>query len=1359
MASGGEREGEEMMTREKRPWSPESPSRSQDGRHHANLTSGIAQNTTYIDEFSSKRPRLAAMTPNRSIAAQAATSLRRARPQLQDLPAEILQHIFSFVDPVSLGRLIRVNRSFRSLLDPTVPLPQPSGQAKRLRLRSQNLIWTISRNTYIQGFPRPVDGMTELDTWRLALSQVCQYCGAKVRGQDLSPPEPSPWRCGPGLEGVCPIWPFHEIDLLVSSSSALSPGLPFAIFTADLHYVPSIFLRNTSPPLGVQLTKFFFKPQLEELERERDDIQGFGTAVLEEWYKGLEARGREQNAIAARFELWAVQGGFRKPFAVARRGLSKIELPGGMSVDQEESAFQRQHVRQDKFSSLFAGDRPGSASKGDGILHGILSADLRAVNVGPSEAWHGDAHSSVDIEITPTADPVRHIPRQRVERSLKEAEQAKAERRKEIERRCMALNPPIMPSTLNYMDAFKAAIMISQPLNKRAWETLKPRLLAQRLEAEHKEMVPFGARLEEHHDSQANKRLESELKVASRDKIRKYAQEFIHQTWSDGRGVTKATASKFAAEVLCHVRQRFAEVIAREDRMLAMKGTAFPQDAESQACRILRLEDMKWAFEEFVKPHTERFGKDIFLCRVCDTNQKLFSFEAVIQHYAAKHTSALSNGNTVVYWKALWPVDPPFDPSPNIPWVQEGLHIGGQNTTPSSHGLPTYPDAAAYRAQEEDVAAGAHEFWQRLHGIWDLPDPVRLYVVIQHISSRFLKKFHHELSFSLFREAVTRHPELHFLRELSLRCKICFEAVTAVPESVTAHDAGRYSLPELLTHFQLAHFDSDEARRQTQTSLRLDWKREMIALPSRAAIQALRHSPGINQNKLQVISEAFPDYFPASMPYVGALLPLLDPTRPSLVSEDSFFSKHNEPVKGRGAIRKFGAGSHVTSSEGSAIAAEDEYDPHRPALIFRQPYPPDPRHGIKFIPRGDERPRVLSSYYQEPPASREYYYREVDRGSSWDVHSRDGPLSGGSMVYSHDEESSRFSYVEPYNRNSDTTLDGVVVGRPGSRDVGRWPAPLGADTGSPRARPVSKIRADSDDLESRAAAEFLDSFNAVAIDYSAGPDVHVPAARPRRNEQTRSDLAHLQPTVLYSQDARHPFRPGSRVSEHRSPPYQGHIQSLPMRQGGRDTADDDHYRSHSATRSGLLGQEPLRTPQVTMVAGGEHRSILPERPERSQVERTTNVMRDREVTANPRYEPRYYPVESDFLLDGRRYEMVGDIPAETYARPLDTTTREYEQHRNLQGQGYGREVEERYWYQEPSHADYLRRGPRYYVDARHEHMPQAPLETDDEFAGYDDRYAIEDRQVPRRRIRATAADDHPELTYDPFAQPRPYAPR
>ncbi|KAL2436808.1 hypothetical protein ABEF94_014733 [Exophiala dermatitidis] len=1178
--------------------------------------------------------------------------------------------------------------------------------------------------------------MSELDTWRLALSRVCQYCGVKARGQDLSPPEPSPWR-----------------------SSALSPGLPFAIFTADLHYVPSTFVRNTSPPPGVLLTKFFFKPQLEELEREREDLQGFGTAVLEEWYKGLEARGREQNAIAARFELWAVQGGFRKPFAVARRSLSKIELPGRMSVDQEESSFQGQHVRPENFSSLFPGDRPGSASKGDGILHGIPSADLRAVNVGASEAWHGDAHSPLDIEITPTAEPVRHIPRQRVERSLKEAEQAKAERRKEIERRCMALNPPIMPSTLNYMDAFKAAIMISQPLNERAWETLRPRLLAQRLEAEHKEMVPFGARLEEHHDAQANKGLESELKVASRDKIRKYAQEFIHQTWSDGRGVTKATASKFAAEVLCHVRQRFAEVIAREDRILAMKGTAFPQDAESQACRILRLEDMKWAFEEFVKPHTERFGKDMFLCRVCDTNQKLFSFEAVIQHYAAKHTSALSNGNTVVYWKALWPVDPPFDPSPNIPWVQEGLHIGGQNTTPSSHGLPTYPDAAAYRAQEDEVAACAHEFWQRLHGIWDLPDPVRLYVVIQHISSRFLKKFHHELSLSLFREAVTRHPELHFLQEFSLRCKICFEAVTAVPKSVTAHDAGRYSLPELLTHFQLAHFDSDEARRQTQTSLRLDWKRNMIALPSRAAIQALRHSPGINQNKLQVISEAFPDYFPASMP-VGALLPLLDPTHPSLVSEDSFFSKHNEPVKGRGAIRKFGAGSHVTSSEGSAIAAEDEYDPHRPAPMFRQPYPPDPRHGIKFIPRGVERPRVLSSYYQEPPASREYYYREVDRGSSWDVHSRDGPLSGGSMVYSHDEESSRFSYVEPYNRNSDTTLDGVVVGRPGSRDVGRWPAPLDADTGSPRARPVSKVRGGSDDLESRAAAEFLDSFNPLAIDYSAGLDVHVPAVRPRLNVQTRSDLTHLQPTVLYSQDTRYPFRPGSRVSEHRSPPYQGHIPSLPMRQGGRGTADDDHYRSHSATRSGLLGQEPLRTPQVTMVAGGEHRSILPERPQRNQVERTTNAMRDREVTsANPRYETRYYPVERDILLDGRRYEVADDGPAETYTRPLDTATRENEQHRNLQRQRYGREVEERCWYQEPSHADYLRRSPRSYVDARHEHMPQRPLETNDESAGYDDRYAIEDRHVLGQRIRATAADDHPELTYDPFAQSRPYAPR
>jgi hypothetical protein len=80
-----------------------------------------------------------------------------------------------------------------------------------------------------------------------------------------------------------------------------------------------------------------------------------------------------------------------------------------------------------------------------------------------------------------------HIPQPRIERSIRDVNQMKADRRAEIERRCSQLDPPIMPSTLLYMESFAAAIQIPMALNEGAWEVLKPRLLAQREAAEKRE--------------------------------------------------------------------------------------------------------------------------------------------------------------------------------------------------------------------------------------------------------------------------------------------------------------------------------------------------------------------------------------------------------------------------------------------------------------------------------------------------------------------------------------------------------------------------------------------------------------------------------------------------------------------------------------------------------------------------------------------------------------------------------------------------------------------------------------------------------------------------------------------------------
>ena len=90
--------------------------------------------------------------------------------------------------------------------------------------------------------------------------------------------------------------------MLLSSKSVLLQGLPFALFTPSLNYVTSVTLRQTQPPPRLQLTKYYFRPQIEELDQKQTEFRAFGPAAIQEWYKGLEARGQSYMKDAARFE-------------------------------------------------------------------------------------------------------------------------------------------------------------------------------------------------------------------------------------------------------------------------------------------------------------------------------------------------------------------------------------------------------------------------------------------------------------------------------------------------------------------------------------------------------------------------------------------------------------------------------------------------------------------------------------------------------------------------------------------------------------------------------------------------------------------------------------------------------------------------------------------------------------------------------------------------------------------------------------------------------------------------------------------------------------------------------------------------
>lgn len=235
------------------------------------------------------------------------------------------------------------------------------------------------------------------------------------------------------------------------------------------------------------------------------------------------------------------------------------------------------------------------------------------------------------------------------------------------------------------MDSFTAAIQIPHPLSDKDWEILKPRLLAQRGMAEKKEQDrpqkinalqgKSDERLQqESRMKEAKASLEREWDDAQqpvRDQVALYAQEVIDKDWKGGSAVTKDKCPRFAADVLIQVRKKFYAHIKEEDTLARASGKPIKVDPpNAPPTRILTLENLKWVFNVKVKPLTEKYHqREIFLCNGsgCEKNFKYYALEGVIQHYAAKHTTDLSRGSMVVYWRAEWPEKPPFQPNPDVP--------------------------------------------------------------------------------------------------------------------------------------------------------------------------------------------------------------------------------------------------------------------------------------------------------------------------------------------------------------------------------------------------------------------------------------------------------------------------------------------------------------------------------------------------------------------------------------------------------------------------------------------------------------------------------------------------------------------
>ncbi|KAF3933902.1 hypothetical protein ABW19_dt0204634 [Dactylella cylindrospora] len=551
------------------------------------------------------------------------------------LSPALLTEIFTYIGLPTIGRLRSVCKRFSELLE-------------------KEYIWRRCRKIHCPDMPKPVFGMKEWDMWSLARGRGCLKCD-KYDGEGRD-------------EGNLKVyWQFRvrccagcfranvakEAELLAQADQKvpvevmkhLISALPYGLVDSNYNWIP------TTTPNPTEAERVYWNEDIAEIKERYDEAQQMDAA--EEWLKGLEGEGHGHKADADRMEKW------------------EVRVQNGNSYNPSTNSTQK------KGGSEKIGNQQSTASaKNNNGIPVMVSND--------------------NPPFQPQSIPTFYQRgRQFGDRSHQEVEDMKARRKADIEARCLKLNPPIPPEILAHCPAFQASLRISQPLNDASWNLLLPKLLEQRAGAEEYETQrqihskQLEQQLEDRKSLESQERDQwvkkerqwEEAQAPVREMISKIADEEI-KGW-DGK-VKFETSPAFAASILASVRTRYYERGGVQEASSASDNTPAssnstsssskppkPQDSRPKV-RQLVLENMKYVFDNKIKPVTDPFRRELFYCRACKdlaanptagtiiTHPRLYGFEGVIQHFAAKHTTNMSLGTVVVHWRSAWPEDAPF---------------------------------------------------------------------------------------------------------------------------------------------------------------------------------------------------------------------------------------------------------------------------------------------------------------------------------------------------------------------------------------------------------------------------------------------------------------------------------------------------------------------------------------------------------------------------------------------------------------------------------------------------------------------------------------------------------------------------
>lgn len=573
------------------------------------------------------------------------------------------------------------------------------------------------------------------------------------------------------------------------------------------------------------------------------------------------------------------------------------------------------------------------------------------------------------------------------------------------------------PNLLQHMESFQAAMQITTPLTDAAWDMLKPRILAQRDSAELAEharasqlaalqaAIPSTS-MDDLIPKPAKETYDREYEDAQaplRKRLEEYADDLINGQWVGGKVLDGSNTPIFAIQVLQHVRQRY-----NQDKELAMLPKFEPppvkkgQDPPLEP--FLSLDNMKWVYDNKVRPLTDVHCKEHFLCAGCDEERKpkWFAFEGLIQHYGAKHTSSFSKGNIIVHWQtAQWPDQPPFHTNPG-PWLKmdrrvsdhkgpnrhrnapRSNHEGSYRAPPVHHqsqavynpanGPPAHPpgyppahnghstnhihlpprngfssaqaDAQFNGAAAQELGADHDAQVRKLSGdardTWDALDGVKDLLACIRVHTAL----HH--SVTKFVDQFRNYPALDLLTDAlatnnSMR-PLKNASGLACKLCVAAGD--NFTSTSYWTRIRGVKLQTTSAlimHFKLAHEAVAEWTQDMVEIPEPSIVRQLLRTPGMDDGKLGLIAAAFPGVFVSPLPKIGTVNEegsSMSTGSGATSLLDRLAKKGSKPKKKTQKNATNGVQERDGSQEPLSEAREDEYDPLRPALVPKNTWDP-----------------------------------------------------------------------------------------------------------------------------------------------------------------------------------------------------------------------------------------------------------------------------------------------------------------------------------------------------------------------------------------------------------------------------------